>query len=308
MGVLAHRGCVWQDSTMELGAFEFTEPLPDLKEPHVIAMLRPWIDVGSVGTIALTKLERHFGAKELGRLSRPGNFFDFTRYRPIVRNTEGNRVLNIPNTVLNYAVREEAPDLVFFHILEPQSFGEDYTDSILQVVDKLGIKQYVRIGGMYDAVPHTRPLMVTGSTKGENVEKFAELLQLRPSTYQGPTSIVNLVAEGVEARNIDSVSLMVHLPQYVQLEEDYAGAARLLEVLCAVYGLPMDLCDAERGQRQYSELNNEVARNQGLKALIERLEVHYDSRDTSTAAEEESAKLSPEVEKFLNEMGQRFSD
>lgn len=293
---------------MELGGFEFKEPLPDLKEPHVIAMLRPWIDVGSVGTIALTKLERYFGAKELGRLSRPGNFFDFTRYRPIVRNTEGNRVLNIPNTVLNYAVREEAPDLLFFHILEPQSFGEDYTDSILQVVDKLGIKQYVRIGGMYDAVPHTRPLMVTGSAKGENVEKFAEVLQLRPSTYQGPTSIVNLVAEGVEARNIDSVSIMVHLPQYVQLEEDYAGAARLLEVLCAVYGLPMDLCDSERGQRQYSELNNEITRNQGLKALIERLEVHYDSRATFPAAEEESAKLSPEVEKFLNEMGERFTD
>ena len=294
---------------MRVGGFELTEPLPELKEPHVIAMLRPWIDVGSVGTIALTKLERYFGAKELGRLSRPGNFFDFTRYRPIIRNSEGNRVLNIPNTVLNYAIREEAPDLLFFHILEPQSFGEDYTDSILQVVDKLGIKQYLRIGGMYDAVPHTRPLMVTGSARGENVEKFAEVLQLRPSTYQGPTSIVNLVAEGVEMRNIDSVSIMVHLPQYVQLEEDYAGAARLLEVLCAVYDLPMELCDAEQGQRQYRELGNEVMRNQGLKALIERLEVHYDSRASSpSTAEEESPKLSPEVEKFLNEMGERFND
>ena len=294
---------------MQVGGFELAEPLPKLKDPHIIAMLRPWIDVGSVGTIVLTKLERYFGAKELGRLSRPGNFFDFTRYRPIIRNSKDGRVLNIPNTVLNYTIREEAPDLLFFHILEPQSFGEDYTDSILQVVDKLGISQYLRIGGMYDAVPHTRPLMVTGSARGERVEKFAEVLQLRPSTYQGPTSIINLVTEGVEMRNIDSVSVMVHLPQYVQLEEDYAGAARLLEVLCTVYDLPMELCDAERGQRQYRELNNEVMRNQGLKALIERLEVHYDSRASSpSTSEEESAKLSPEVEKFLSEMGERFND
>ena len=294
---------------MQVGGFELTEPLPKLKDPHIIAMLRPWIDVGSVGTIVLTKLERYFGAKELGRLSRPGNFFDFTRYRPIIRNSKDGRVLNIPNTVLNYAIREEAPDLLFFHILEPQSFGEDYTDSILQVVDKLGISQYLRIGGMYDAVPHTRPLMVTGSARGERVEKFAEVLQLRPSTYQGPTSIINLVAEGVEMRNIDSVSVMVHLPQYVQLEEDYAGAARLLEVLCTVYDLPMELCDVERGQRQYRELNNEVMRNQGLKALIERLEVHYDSRASSpSTSEEEPARLSPEVEKFLSEMGERFND
>lgn len=292
---------------MKVGIFELIDPLPDLKDPHAIALLRPWIDVGSVGTIALTKLERHFGAKELGRIARPGNFYDFTRYRPIMRTTEGNRALNIPNTIINYAVREEAPDLLFFHLLEPQAFGEDYTDSILEVIDKLGVKQYVRIGGMYDAVPHTRPLLVTGSTTGEAAKKYGDVLRLGPSSYQGPTSIVNLVAEGVSSRNIEAVSVMVHLPQYVQLEEDYSGAARLLEVLCSVYNLSKDLFDPERGRRQYREINNEVMRNQGLKTLIERLEVHYDSRSSGEAnGDEETTKLSPEVVKFLNEMGERF--
>ena len=290
---------------MRVGVFDLVDPLPELRDPHVIALLRPWIDVGSVGTIALTKLERYFGAKELGRIARPGNFYDFTRYRPIMRTAKGKRVLNIPNTVINYAIREEPPDLLFFHLLEPQSFGEDYTDAILDVVDKLGVKQYVRIGGMYDAVPHTRPLLVTGSTEGEAAQKYGSVLQLRPSSYQGPTSIVNLVAEGVSSRSIEAVSIMVHLPQYVQLEEDYSGAARLLDVLCSVYDLSKDLADPDRGRRQYREVNNEVARNKGLKALIERLEAHYDSR-SSTKEADESTKLSPEVEKFLNEMGERF--
>ena len=290
---------------MRVGVFDLVDPLPELRDPHVIALLRPWIDVGSVGTIALTKLERYFGAKELGRIARPGNFYDFTRYRPIMRTAKGKRVLNIPNTVINYAIREEPPDLLFFHLLEPQSFGEDYTDAILDVVDKLGVKQYVRIGGMYDAVPHTRPLLVTGSTEGEAAQKYGSVLQLRPSSYQGPTSIVNLVAEGVSSRSIEAVSIMVHLPQYVQLEEDYSGAARLLDVLCSVYDLSKDLADPDRGRRQYREVNNEVARNKGLKALIDRLEVHYDSR-SSTKEDDESTKLSPEVEKFLNEMGERF--
>ena len=290
---------------MRVGVFDLVDPLPELKDPHVIALLRPWIDVGSVGTIALTKLERYFGAKELGRIARPGNFYDFTRYRPIMRTDKGKRVLNIPNTVINYAIREEPPDLLFFHLLEPQSFGEDYTDAILDVVDKLGVKQYVRIGGMYDAVPHTRPLLVTGSTEGEAAQQYGSVLQLRPSSYQGPTSIVNLVAEGVSSRSIEAVSVMVHLPQYVQLEEDYSGAARLLDVLCSVYDLSKDLADPDRGRRQYREVNNEVVRNKGLKALIERLEVHYDSR-SSTKEADESTKLSPEVEKFLNEMGERF--
>ena len=95
------------------------------------------------------------------------------------------------------------------------------------------------------------------------------------------------------------------MPQYVQLDEDYAGAARILEVLCSVYDLPMELTDSERGQRQYRELNYEVMRNQGLKSVVERLEVHYDSRSFQSNAED-LTKLSPEVEKFLKEMGERF--
>ena len=113
--------------------------------------------------------------------------------------------------------------------------------------------------------------------------------------------------EGVQSRGIESVGVMVHLPQYVQLEEDYAGANSLMDVICTVYNLPKDLSDPERGRRQYRDINNEVQRNQGLKALIERLEVHYDSRTTGgSSGEEEASKLSPEVEKFLREMGERF--
>ncbi len=76
---------------MRLGAFELNEPLPELNEPHALAMLQPWIDVGSVGTLTLSWLETYLGAKELASLARPGNFFDFTRYRPTSYFQEGRR-------------------------------------------------------------------------------------------------------------------------------------------------------------------------------------------------------------------------
>lgn len=34
---------------MRIGAFELVEPLPELRDPHAFAMIRPWVDVGSVG-------------------------------------------------------------------------------------------------------------------------------------------------------------------------------------------------------------------------------------------------------------------
>ena len=298
---------------MRVGAFELTEPVPQLKDPHVFAMIRPWVDVGSVGTLTLNRLERFMGSKELGRLHRPGTFFDFTRYRPNMRLVDGARHVKIPNSTIRYATTENGPDYLFFHLLEPHSNGEDYTDSILEVVKHFGVQRYCRVGAMYDAVPHTRPLLVTGSLGSVEQKRSVPNFKLSQSTYQGPTTIMNLLSEGIEKENIETINFMVHLPQYVQLEEDYAGTSRMIEVLSSVYdNIPPDLAPVRRGQRQYRELNASVDRNSELKTLIQQMEQYYDSQLTAeaqAAAEENSAPapaLSPEIEAFLSELGDRL--
>jgi hypothetical protein len=92
---------------MKIGAFEIQEPFPQLQDPHVISLLLPWVDAGGVGTLALNKLERYFNAQELGKLSTPGAFFDFTRYRPVTHSVEGSRMTTIPNSHIYYARRED---------------------------------------------------------------------------------------------------------------------------------------------------------------------------------------------------------
>ena len=92
---------------MKIGHFEFNEAIPDIKESHVIAVLRPWIDVGGVGTLTLSRLERHLRATEIGRLSSPGRFYDFTRYRPRSLMNEGKREFNVPNTIIRHAEMAE---------------------------------------------------------------------------------------------------------------------------------------------------------------------------------------------------------
>ena len=301
----------WQDVAMLIGAFDIQEPVPELKDPHAFAMIRPWVDVGSVGTLTLTRLEQHLGSKDLGKLARPGVFFDFTRYRPHMRTVEGRREVSIPNSVIRYARGENGQDYLFFHLLEPHANSEDYTDSILAVVKHFGIQRYCRLGAMYDAVPHTRPLLVTGSLGSASSLKQIPSVRLRRSTYQGPTTIMNLVSEGVDRLQIDSLNFMVHLPQYFQLEEDYAGASRMLEVLSSIYdAIPGDLAPIRRGQRQYRELSAAVERNAELKSLIQQMEAYYDAQLDAESADKDTPppalKLSPEIEQFLNEMGRRL--
>ncbi len=287
---------------MRIGDFEFQEPLPELKDPHVLAVLRPWIDVGNVGTLALRRLERHLKSKEIGRLVRPGRYYDFTRYRPKSILKEGLREYSIPSTTVNACVREHGPDLITLHLLEPHLYGEDYTDSVIEVLKHFGIKRYSMIGAMYDMVPHTRKLLVSGGTVDSGNEDEYKLVGVRPSDYEGPTTITYLISKTVEEMDIETRIFVVHLPQYFQVEEDFTGTARLMEILCTLYGLPSRLADQERGRQQYASLQNIVSDTSEVAGLLERLEERYDRENQADSAS--TTPLSPMVEEFLQGLGQ----
>ncbi|MCI0844033.1 MAG: PAC2 family protein [Chloroflexi bacterium] len=286
---------------MRIGDFEFPEPLPELKDPHVLAVLRPWIDVGNVGTLVLRRLERHLESKEIGRLVRPGRYYDFTRYRPKSVLNQGVREYNIPSTTISACVREHGPDLITLHLLEPHLHGEDYTDSVIEVLKYFGVKRYSMIGAMYDMVPHTRKLLVSGGTVDADNEDEYKLVGVRPSNYEGPTTITYLVSNTLEEMGVETRIFVVHLPQYFQVEEDFTGTARLMEILCTLYGLPSRLADPERGRQQYASLQNIVSDTSEVAGLLGRLEERYDRENGGGVSS--STPLSPMVEEFLQGLG-----
>jgi hypothetical protein len=288
---------------MRIGAFEIDEPLPELREPHALVTLRPWVDVGRVGRQTLIRLERHLDAQEIGKLARPGNFYDFTRYRPRIMNDGVERRVTIPNTTILYAKREQPPDLLFLHVLEPHAFGEDYCDSVLELLNHFQVRRYTQIGGVSDAVPHTRPLLVTGIVP----EEEGKLYGIQRSNYQGPTSITYLIPQEAAKLGVVTMNFLVRLPHYAQLDEDYSGVARLLEILCDMYNLPLDLIDSGRGQQQYQQIDAAVARNPQAKSLVQQLETGYDAV-ARKSSEQDAPSFSPEVEQFLEEMDRRLGE
>ncbi|MFC1958823.1 PAC2 family protein [Chloroflexota bacterium] len=292
---------------MRLRAFDLNEPLPELKGPHALAILRPWIDAGDVGTQVLSWLETHFKANDLGKLARPGDFFDFTRYRPTSHLKGGQREIIIPNANVTYCKQESGNDFLFLHLLEPHSHGEVYIESVVRLLARFGVKRYCLLGSMYDYVPHTRPLLVTGGASGESTQQELAKLGIESSNYQGPTSINSLISQHAPEIGMETMSLIVRLPQYTQLDEDHMGAARIMNVLGSLYGLPIDEIYIEKAERQREQISAELNKNPQLKAIVEQLETHYEER-TERKKKEERTQLSPEVEKFLSEMDRRFRE
>lgn len=283
---------------MRIGAFVVKEPIPELKDPHVLAILRPWIDVNNVGSLTLEGLEAQLGAKELARFARPGNFFDFTRYRPMLYFEGQARRLKIPNVTMSYALREKGPDFLFLHLLEPHSLSEVYVDSVLRLFQTLQVKRYCLLGSMYDAVPHTKPLLVSGRATGAMAEQDLKRAGVEISNYQGPTTITYLITHRAPQLGIETMTLIVSLPQYVSLDEDYLGKVRLMEILNFLYDMPIDKKDFEKAARQRSLLNQKVETTPELKKVLPQLEAIYGLR-VARKEGEVMPGLSPEMEEIF---------
>jgi hypothetical protein len=283
---------------VRIGAFEVKEPMPELKDPYVFAILRPWIDVNSVGTLVLNELEARFGAEDLARLAKPGQFFDFSRYRPTLYLEEGIRKVSIPNVTLRYAKREGGNDFLFLNLLEPHALSELYVDSVLRLLRTLKVKKYILLGSMYDGVPHTRPLIINGGAIGREAEQELKKSGALPSHYQGPTTITILITQKAQEYGIETIWFIVSLPQYVVLEEDYLGKLRLMEILNLLYHIPIDKKDFEMALEQRSLISQKVERTPELKNLLPQLETMYEVR-IKTKEGEKIPKLSSEMEEIL---------
>jgi predicted ATP-grasp superfamily ATP-dependent carboligase len=289
---------------MRIGAFEIEEPLPELKDTQAIAILRPWIDAGNVGSLLLSWLERQTDARGLAALARPGRFFDFTRYRPMLYGSGGRRRLVVPNAYVTCGRQAEGRDFVFLHLLEPHALSEIFTDSIMELLERLHVTRYSLVGSMYDFVPHTRPLLVTGGAEGEAAAAELEKLGVAASDYEGPTTICYVISQQASAQGIASATLIVHLPQYTQLEEDYMGVLRLKEVVAPFYGFQIDAESLDRARRQREQITASASTDPQIREIIEKLEESFDAGLREKKSRDET--LSPEVEDFLREMEKRF--
>lgn len=295
---------------MRIGAFELKEPIPKLREPHLFVILRPWIDVGSVGTLALATLEQQFDAHDLGKLARPSAFYDFTRYRPMLYRREGQRIVELPNTFLRYAQGPGDRDFLFMHILEPHMAGEDFIDSLVEVVTTLGTKRYCQVGAMYGSTPHTRPLVMSGQASEPEVQTLLDRMGIRGSNYEGPTSMMALATQELQKHGVGTMGVLVQLPPYARLDEDHRGQETLLRLLTPLYRINIrDLPSiAREGDRQYTEIDRMAQTDPRVQALIKQLESAYDAEVKGRAQGAqpgepgEPTSLSPNLEQFLREL------
>jgi predicted ATP-grasp superfamily ATP-dependent carboligase len=278
----------------------------------MLVALQPWVDVGSVATMTLAYVGEALNAQPLGHLSRPGRFFDFTRYRPMLSREGGERRVTLPNTHLHSATTKDG-DWILLHTLEPHNHADEFVDGLIELVVRLGVTEYTLIGSMYAPVPHTRKPPISGGSSSDAMRQKLLAAGVRESNYEGPTTILAMLSTSIPGEGIDTASVILQLPAYAQVERDYMGLQSMLELLHRLYGLDVDLQPVrEEAERQRQALDETAREDPRLQVWLKELEQSYDRevkpQPSEEAAEETQTQLSPELEAFLRDVESRWSE
>lgn len=268
-----------------------------LSRPILIVAFEGWFDVAEAATGAVRWLSRHYEADDVAGID-PEPYFDFTARRPEVKLVDGERIIEWPANDCSVArLPQHGHDLVLLAGIEPHLRWSTFSDDLVEVVRTTGSELVITLGAMADAVPHSRPPLVKGSsTSGP----LAQRLGLDRPSYQGPTGLIGVLHDRLDRRDIPVISLRVAVPHYVASSPNPKATLALLRHLEHVTGVPTAHAGLVRVAEAWEkQVDAAVVADEEVSSYVRRLEEQADRRlDQQLASGED---LAAAFEEFLRE-------
>jgi hypothetical protein len=271
-----------------------TEPSAPLVAPAVVAAFDGWVDAAGAST---TAAERIGGQGEVVATFEPDLLYDYRSRRPVLDIVDGTlSELTWPELRLT-RVQVGGRDLLVLTGPEPDFRWREIGREMLDLSLRLGVVQWVNLGSIPAAVPHTRPvpILATSSSKGT----------LHPDETQGPEGLLRVPSAALSAiewvvaeGGVPSVGFYAQVPHYVGGSFPAATIALLEHVgrhLGVVFPLE-DLPDEAATTR--ARIDAAVEADDESRAYVTRLETMTGEERLPSGDE-----LATEIERFLRGQG-----
>jgi PAC2 family. len=266
----------------------------DLVSPTLISALDGWVDSGSAATSAAAQLA---GDGPVVATFDADVLFDYRARRPTLDIVDGRLAeLTWPELTIRHSRLGER-DLLVLTGAEPDFRWREFADAVVELVGRLGVVEWISLGAIPAAVPHTRavPIMGTESEPG----------LLRANVQPGPKGVLRVpsaalsVLEMTLARaGTPAVGYFAQIPHYVSGPYAVATLA-LLRAVESHLGIeiPTGALDEEARQLR-TRLDLATGADEATRAYVERLESMVDEERLPAGDE-----LISEIERFLRDRG-----
>lgn len=243
-----------------------TPAWPAFEDAVLVAGFQGWNDGGQAATAAVRWLARHLDGERFAAV-RPDDFHVFSEMesRPIVRRRGEQRVIRWPRHEF-YAVPRRSGwpcDLVVFVAREPDLCWRTYCEAILAVARRTGVRRLITLGAFLAAVPHTRPVPITGYAWDDGFAGSLASIGTLSTTYEGPTGIVSVLSDAAERAQLRSASLWAAVPHYLPTTANPKAALALLRSLRDLVDIPLELSRLEDAAAFFESQVSEAVRSKG---------------------------------------------
>ena len=267
----------------------------DLIAPSLLGAFDGWVDAGNAATIALAQLLGEdapvvatFDADQL---------FDYRARRPTLEIVDGRLAeLTWPELTLRRA-RVAERDLLVIAGPEPDDRWQTLTAAMVELAGRLGVVEWISLGAIPAAVPHTRSVPILGTT--------SELGRLRGDVQPGPSGVLRVPAATVSVlemamadAGIPAVGYFAQVPHYVSGPYPAASVA-LLRAAGRHLGVDLDAGELQDEADQLKgRLDTATSLEETTRTYVERLEAMVDEQRLPSGDD-----LIEEIERFLREGG-----
>jgi hypothetical protein len=271
-----------------------SEPQEPLVAPAVVAAFDGWVDAAGASTAAAARIAE--GGRTLVTFD-PDALYDYRARRPVLDVVDGVLTeLTWPELRLEQ-VRIGGRDILVLHGPEPDSRWRELAQDVLELSLRLGVVEWVSLGSIPAAVPHTRPVpvMATASKSGLLGE---DEQQGPPGLLRVPSATLSAIELTVSGGGVPAVGFFAQVPHYVS-GPFAAGSISLLEHAGRHLGVEFALGTLpDEAMSQRERLDSVVAQDADSKTYVERLEALMDEERLPTGDD-----LAAEVERFLRDAG-----
>jgi hypothetical protein len=266
----------------------------DLVAPTLVGAFDGWVDAGNAATTALAQLVED---APVVATFEPDQLFDYRARRPLLEIVDGRLAeLAWPELVVRRTVAGER-DLLILAGPEPDDRWQTFRSAVVELAHRLGVTEWVSLGAIPAAVPHTRPVPIIGTTS-EPGRLRGDVLPGPLGTLRVPAAAVSVLEMAMADGGVPAVGYFAQVPHYVSGPYPAASVA-LLEALGRHLGadLPVGVLE-EEGRQLRSRLDAATALEETTRNYVERLESMVDEQRLPSGDD-----LIADIERFLREGG-----
>ena len=261
--------------------YRITGSLDDLVAPVLVSALDGWIDAAGAASGVADHLA---GDATTVATFEPDLLYDFRSRRPVLDVVDGVlRHLSWPQLAVR-RLHVDGHDVLLLHGPEPDFRWQELGGDVQRLALEAGVVQWVTLGAIPAATPHTRPTPVFATASREGL--------LKP----GPAACISVIEMSAIEGGIPAVGFYAQVPPYVG--GPYAPATiALLEAVGDHLGITMPLGGLpEEAITQRAGLDAAVSAQDETRAIVEQLEAQQSQSDEPIPSGDE---LASEIERYL---------